>query len=38
MRKNATGFPETRASLLVKLQSDDDEAAWQEFVAIYRMD
>ena len=36
MTKPATGFPETRASLLVKLQSEDDEAAWQEFVAIYR--
>ena len=36
MKDPGTGFPETRASLLVKLQSDDDEAAWQEFVAIYR--
>ena len=36
MKHPATGFPETRASLLVKLQSDDDEAAWHDFVAIYR--
>ena len=36
MTKPSTKFPETRASLLVKLQSNDDEAAWQEFVAIYR--
>ena len=26
MTKPSTKFPETRASLLVKLQSDDDEA------------
>jgi len=36
MNKQTTKFPETRASLLVNLQSGDDEAAWQEFVAVYR--
>lgn len=36
MNKQTTKFPETRASLLINLQSGDDEAAWQEFVAIYR--
>ena len=36
MTKNNTGFPATRASLLVQLQSEDDDAAWHEFVAIYR--
>jgi RNA polymerase sigma-70 factor, ECF subfamily len=29
-------FPETRASLIVRLQADDDQAAWTEFVEIYR--
>jgi len=29
-------FPETRKSLLVRLQSLHDEAAWREFVTIYR--
>jgi RNA polymerase sigma-70 factor, ECF subfamily len=29
-------FPETRDSLLVRMQSPHDEAAWNEFVAIYR--
>ena len=28
--------PTTRRSLIVRLQGDDDEAAWEEFVAIYR--
>ena len=28
--------PETRPSLIVRLQSDVDPAAWEEFVAIYR--
>ncbi|MGO9110832.1 MAG: RNA polymerase sigma factor [Thermoguttaceae bacterium] len=29
-------FPETRASLLVRIQSPQDEEAWREFAAIYR--
>jgi RNA polymerase sigma factor (sigma-70 family) len=29
-------YPETRASLIVRLQADDDQAAWAEFVEIYR--
>jgi RNA polymerase sigma-70 factor (ECF subfamily) len=29
-------FPETRASLLVRIQNQHDEEAWREFVAIYR--
>jgi len=29
-------FPETRASLLVRIQSSHDEDAWREFVTIYR--
>ena len=28
--------PETRSSLLLRLQDADDAAAWEEFVAIYR--
>ena len=30
------GFPETRKSLLLRIQSSDDAEAWREFVAIYR--
>jgi RNA polymerase sigma-70 factor (ECF subfamily) len=30
------GFPETRKSLLVRMQSPADEEAWNEFVTIYR--
>jgi len=29
-------FPETRTSLLVRIQSPHDGEAWREFVAIYR--
>jgi RNA polymerase sigma-70 factor (ECF subfamily) len=29
-------IPDTRPSLIVRLQRDDDESAWGEFVAIYR--
>ena len=29
-------FPETRKSLLVRIQSPRDDEAWREFVAIYR--
>jgi RNA polymerase sigma-70 factor (ECF subfamily) len=29
-------YPETRASLIVRLQADADQAAWTEFVEIYR--
>src|SRR5271157_1383609 len=29
-------FPETRPSLLVRIQSPHDEEAWSEFVTIYR--
>jgi RNA polymerase sigma-70 factor (ECF subfamily) len=29
-------FPETRNSLLVRMQGSGDEEAWREFVAIYR--
>ena len=29
-------FPETRTSLLVRIQGSQDEEAWREFVAIYR--
>jgi RNA polymerase sigma-70 factor (ECF subfamily) len=29
-------FPETRVSLLVRIQNSHDEQAWREFVAIYR--
>jgi len=29
-------FPETRTSLLVRIQGPRDEEAWREFVAIYR--
>ena len=29
-------FPETRTSLLVRIQSPHDEEAWSEFVTIYR--
>lgn len=31
-----TLFPETRGSLLVALKSDDDRAAWHQFVCLYR--
>ncbi len=31
-----TDSPETRHSLLARLRGDRDEAAWREFVAIYR--
>lgn len=31
-----SNFPDTRASLLVKLRSSDDDAAWREFVHLYR--
>lgn len=36
MSEQDTGFPQTRASLLLRLKSSDDEAAWQDFVVIYR--
>lgn len=29
-------YPETRASLIVRLRDDADQAAWREFVEIYR--
>ncbi len=29
-------YPETRASLILRLKNDADQAAWGEFVAIYR--
>jgi RNA polymerase sigma-70 factor (ECF subfamily) len=29
-------YPETRASLIVRLRADADQAAWAEFVEIYR--
>ena len=35
MKKAATQFPETRISLLVQLDSEND-TAWREFVAIYQ--
>ncbi len=31
-----TEFPDTRASLLVRVQSPDDHRAWETFVATYR--
>lgn len=31
-----TGFPDTRHSLLARLDRRDDEAAWDEFAGIYR--
>ena len=31
-----TLFPKTRGSLLVALKSDEDRAAWDQFVALYR--
>ncbi|MEM7473769.1 MAG: sigma-70 family RNA polymerase sigma factor [Planctomycetota bacterium] len=36
MPKPVSQFPDTQASLLVKLRSQDDEMAWQEFLAIYQ--
>ena len=36
MKRTATQFPQTRFSLLVRIRSEDDEAAWREFVAIYQ--
>ena len=40
MQYNETGIvtpiPKTRQSLLIRLQSEDNEAAWSEFVSIYR--
>lgn len=36
MTRPGTEFPETRASLLVQLQSGEDEAAWREFISLYR--
>ena len=36
MNDQNTEFPQTRASLLVRLKSPEDGAAWQEFVEIYR--
>ena len=29
-------IPETRPSLILRMQDGGDEAAWEEFVAIYR--
>ena len=31
-----TSSPETRASLILRLQNPDDVAAWDEFVGLYR--
>ena len=30
--------PETRASLLIRVRDPADQAAWREFVEIYRLD
>lgn len=36
MTRPGTEFPETRDSLLVQLRGSEDEAAWREFIALYR--